>query len=196
MKRLMHWILCCGLWVAAATQVMAVEVEGHEIPESAVVDGQVLLLNGAAVRKFTIFKVEVAALYLKAQRNTLEGVVADRGPKRLRLVMLRETPVNLMVRKFMSDFESFSTPAEWKAMTQERAVLESMFVSTGGINKGDVIAVDWVPGKGLCVSHNDKPLPGVVANETAYQIILRIFLAPEAQANARDRLLGIKPMGS
>lgn len=193
MKILISLIASVG-FLLAVPPVAAIEIEGFQVPDSIQMEGQPLLRNGVAIRRLAVFKMEVASLYLTSLQNTLEGVTAAKGPKRLRLVMLRDAPAQLLTRKFLHDFRSVSTAVELNALTNEVTALNAMFTSTGGISKGDIVTLDWLPEKGLVISLNDKPLSAQpLNNELVYQIILRIFLGPDAQAVARDQLLGLKP---
>lgn len=194
MKSLTSLIACIG-FLLAVQPVAAVEVEGFQVPESIQLDGQPLLRNGVAIRKLAVFKMEVASLYLTSLQNSLEGVTAVKGPKRLRLVMLRDVPSQLLSRKFLHDFQSVSTAVEWGALANEVTALNAMFAATGGISKGDIVTLDWLPEKGLSIALNGKQLSAQpLNNELVYQIILRIFLGPDAQASAREQLLGLKPV--
>ena len=139
-------IACAGILLAAVQPVAAREIEGHQVPESIQLDGHPLQLNGVGIRRLAVFKIEVASLYLTSSQNTLEGVITAKGPKSLRLVMLRDVPSKLLSRKFMHDFQSVSTTVEWNGLTQEVAALDGMFAATGGISKGDIVALDWLPG--------------------------------------------------
>lgn len=196
MKNLISLIASIGI-LLAVPPVAAMEVEGFQVPESIQLEGQSLLRNGVAIRRLAVFKMEVASLYLTSPQNSLQGVTAAKGPKSLRLVMLRDAPSQLLSRKFVHDFQSVSTPVEWNALTNEVTALNAMFAATGGISKGDVVTLDWLPEKGMSIALNGKSLSAQpLNNELVYQIILRIFLGPDAQAAARDQLLGLKPIES
>ena len=70
----------------------ALTVEGVSVPDTYVVDGTPLHLNGAGVRTLTIFevKVYVAALYLPQPLHDAHAIEAASGPKVLTLHFLHE----------------------------------------------------------------------------------------------------------
>lgn len=186
----MHCAALCVLMLACSGH--AATLEGIEIPESATLGGETLVLNGAAVRRYSIYKVEVASLYLPARQSTLEAVIGQRGAKRLQLVALRETRSEDITRRFMADFRAVSSQQEWMSLIDEMVQFGNLLSNSA--RKGDVFTLDWMPGKGLLVSKNgmalaQRPIP----NELMFRIVLRIFLGPQAQAEAREKLLGREP---
>ena len=188
--------LAAPLLACAAFAAQAVEIEGHSIPESLQLGGRALVLNGAVVRRFAIFKVEVAALYLAERQTTLEGVFSLAGPKRLRLVMLRDVSAEDLRKKFLSDLRSVSAPAELAQLDREIAALGEMFRAVT-LREGDVITVDWLPGAGTIVAHNGRSVsPAPLPPELLYRLILRIFVGPDAAREPRERLLGLKPIAN
>ena len=180
------------LLVMAAASAAATEVDGHTVPDAIQLSGHPLLLNGAALRRFAIFKVEVAALYLTEKATSLEAVNAADGPKSLRLLMLRDVSNGDLNRKFMSDLRAVASTAELEALAPGIAALDAMFRGFD-VRKGDVISLDWLPGQGLVVTRNGTALGSVaISSERLYGVVLRIFLGPKADEEARDRLLGLK----
>ena len=78
----------CAL--VSATAWAQIRVADVAYSASTTVQGQTLQLNGAGVRHKAVFKVYTAGLYLGASARSGAEVVALPGPKRLRIVMLRE----------------------------------------------------------------------------------------------------------
>lgn len=180
----------------AGVAAQAVEIEGHLIPESVQLGGRPLVLNGAAVRRFAIFKIEVAALYLAERQSTVEAVSAAPGPKRLRLVMLRSVSADDLHRKFISDLRSVGAPAELGQLEREIAAIGDMFRKVT-LREGDVITLDWLPGSGFVAAHNGRALSAApLAPELLYRLVLRIFVGPDASREPRERLLGLKSIAN
>ncbi|MGZ5179472.1 MAG: chalcone isomerase family protein [Ramlibacter sp.] len=178
------------LLVLAAAGARAVELEGFAVPDSEEVRGERLLLNGAAVRRVAFFKMEVAALYLPERQHAAEAVAALPGAKRLRIVLLRDVDNRLLAKKFRSDLVGVSTSQEWTEVERNVGVLVDSF---GGapLRRGDVITLDWLPGTGLAPSHNGRALAAPIGGELLYQLVLRVFVGPSADAETRARLLGL-----
>jgi hypothetical protein len=177
---------------ALAFSAHAATLEGVEVSDSAKLAGETLVLNGAAVRRFSIYKTEVASLYLPSKQNTLEGVTGQSGPKRLQLVALRDIRSDDVTRRFMVDFRAASTQQEWSHLINEMAQFGHLLAHNA--KKGDIFTLDWIPDKGLMVTKNgmalaDKPM----LNDLMFRIVMRIFLGPQAPVEAREKLLGRQP---
>jgi hypothetical protein len=155
------------------------------------VAGQPLLLNGAALRSFLVFKVDIATLYLAAKQTTLDGVVKQPGAKRIRLIMLRDLSAYELQKHFMADFRAASVHTEWVTMIPEVDALRSWFNQVR-VKKGDVLTLDWVPKVGLTATHNGKTISEApIGNELVFNIILRVFVGSKADPAARAKLLGV-----
>jgi hypothetical protein len=79
-----------GLLLVAGV-VRGVEVGGVEFPETWTADGQTLMLNGAGVREYGVFGIDVyaAALYLLEPMHDARAVLTHPGPKVLHMHALR-----------------------------------------------------------------------------------------------------------
>lgn len=177
-----------------ALQAHAVELEGHNLAPTIQLSGRSLILNGAAVRRFAIFKVEVASLYLEQRQSSLEAVASDPGAKRLRLVMLRRVSAEDLHKKFMGDLKSVSTAGELSQVKHEIDVLDESLRNVA-LQPGDVITIDWLPAKGMVTSLNGRALSdSATGTELLYRMVLRIFLGPNAARTPREKLLGLQPI--
>ena len=91
MKFLRHCIVIAGAaLLASGSAVAQTTVADVKYEEAASVQGKLLLLNGAGIRYKAVFKVYTAGLYLEKKAPTPQDVLALKGPKRMRIVMLRE----------------------------------------------------------------------------------------------------------
>ncbi|RZI80972.1 MAG: hypothetical protein EOP38_20805 [Rubrivivax sp.] len=186
-------LLCCtpNAWSAVAG-----EVEGIPVEDSYMVDGGKLVLNGAGMRKRAYFKTDVTSIYLSAPRNSIEGIEAAPGGKRIHLVILRDIPGSTASRYFINDFKAVATDAEFKQLINEIGQLGEIYSKIRQVNKGDVFNIDWVPGKGISSSLNGKPmvLDGNPAtymnNELMYRLMVRMYLTSGGSSEMRENLLG------
>jgi hypothetical protein len=96
--------LCLALLAGSAS---AREVEGVEVAESIPLGGTELRLNGAGVRRATIFnvKVYVGALYLATPARDPEAIVRSDEPKRVRMRFLRDVSRGKAMDAFREGFE-------------------------------------------------------------------------------------------
>jgi hypothetical protein len=170
------------------------EVEGAQFPSHIVVEGTKLTLNGAAVRRRSFIKPDAVGLYLPAKANTLEAAVRMPGPKSLRICVLRELTGATISRYFINDFKLVSTDAEFKLLINEISQIGAIYGALPRVAKGDVVDINWIPGKGVVSYLNGKPLSGApIPSEKMYEITMRIVAGVGATAEMRERLLGNKP---
>lgn len=187
---------------ATPAEAASVELEGVELEESIIAHGQKLVLNGAAVRKRGYFKADVTALYLPEKRTTPDAIFKLNGIRRIQLNILREFTSSTISRIFIADFKQNSTDAEFKQLINEISQVGAAYSAVKRVSKGDVVNLDWLPGKGWMCYINGKQLmidlaaTGGVANnainnELAYQIYLRMYIGPAAPEELRNGLLGL-----
>lgn len=169
-------------------------IEGYTFQESQTVGGTKLFMNGAGVRKRGFYKTEAGALYLKTKQQTFDGVFNAAGPKRIRLVILRDIPSSLATRYFLSDFRLSATDEEFNSLLDEVSLMGRVYGNLPKISKGDVVDIDWVPGSGFMPSINghallDKP----ITNERFFLVVLRNYIDSGAPVDYRKALLGLTP---
>src|SRR5579859_6873575 len=76
-----------AIWTPAS---FAAEVAGVTLEPSVQVAGTTLMLNGAGLRKKMFFKVYVIGLYVAQSGTDASALIAEPGPKRVAIHMLRE----------------------------------------------------------------------------------------------------------
>jgi hypothetical protein len=150
-----------------------------------------LVLNGAGVRTRLFFKVYVAGLYLAEKRSAVPDVLALGGPKRVLLAMLRELTAQQFTDALNEGFAANNPPADQARYKQPLAELTAVMASLGQAKKGDVIALEFVPGLGTRVVVNDalrgKPIP----DEGFYRALLKVWLGEKpVDADLKKGLLG------
>lgn len=180
---------------APAAPTVGATVEGVQFDESVTVGGSKLVLNGAGFRKRGFFKTDVSAIYLQQKTTTLESIYKLRGAKRILLYVLKDIPGATISRYFVNDFKLVSTDDEFKQLINEIGAIGQVYSSLPKVSKGDVVAIDWVPGKGIACSYNGKSLAIDGTNyylnsELMYQIFLRIYVGPAVPEELRLNLLG------
>lgn len=174
-----------------------VELEGVTLEENITVNGRKLVLNGAGVRRRGYFKADVTALYLPEKRTTPESIFKLDGYRRIQLNILRDFTSSTISRIFISDFKQAATEEEFKKLIEVISVIGAAYSNVKRVGKGDVVDLDWVPGKGWMAFLNGKALQveGTTANainsELAYQIYLRMYIGASAPEDLRNGLLGL-----
>ncbi|TAK79178.1 MAG: hypothetical protein EPO01_01180 [Aquabacterium sp.] len=188
-------LACCLAAAFPALAEQVADLDGQaQFPTTAMVAGTRLQLNGAAVRKRGYFKPDAVAIYLPAKATTLDGVVGMKGPKRMQVHVLRELDGATISRYFVNDFKLVSTEEEFKQLINEVAQVGKVYGSLHRVYKGDVILIDWIPGKGIVSTMNGKPLGTPIQSELLFEISLRMGMGANAPADMRDQLLGNRPL--
>ncbi|SEL52041.1 Chalcone isomerase-like [Roseateles sp. YR242] len=182
---------------AAATPapvVNPIEVAGVKYEGNAEVAGQRLVLNGAGIRYKAIFKVYTAGLYLSARANTPEGVLANNGPKRLHIQMLRDIDGEELGKLFTKGMEQNATPQEFANAINGVLRMAEIFTQKKKLNTGESFGVDYIPGTGTVVFVNGKLMPGEPIKEAAFfNLLLKIWLGKSPADNGlKTALLGGK----
>jgi hypothetical protein len=174
-----------------ALVAQAVEVEGMQIDDQVTVGGVRLPLAAAAPRKRGYFKTDVMALYTTDKKVTPESFYKPNGPRRMTLTLLRDLPSATISRYFIGDFGQVATDAEFKQLINEVGKTGAIYGSLNRVVKGDVVAIDWVPGKGMQTFLNGKPLNDPAWNTPLYyEVFMRMFVGPIIPEETRVGLFG------
>jgi hypothetical protein len=169
----------------------AVEVEGMQIEDQVTVGGVRLPLAAAAPRKRGYFKTDVMALYTTDKKVTPESFYKPNGPRRMTLTLLRDLPSATISRYFIGDFGQVATDAEFKQLINEVGKTGAIYGSLNRVVKGDVVAIDWVPGKGMQTFLNGKSLNDPAWNTPLYyEVFMRMFVGPIIPEETRVGLFG------
>ncbi len=167
---------------------LAVEVAGVKVPDSVAVDGKVLRLNGAGVRKKFIVKVYVGALYLAAASSDPAAIVAADAPKSVHMIFLRDVDKEKIMGAFRDGFEANGGEAVAKALAPRLDKVGA--VVPAEIKEGQEMVVTYLPGKGTSVSVSGGGEVTVEGKDFA-DAMFRNWLGEEpADGGLKDRMLG------
>ena len=171
-------------------QVQAREVEGVNYAESLELGGAKLQLNGAGVRYKAVFKVYTAGLYLVKKATTTAEAVATPGHKRLTLTFVRDIASEELGRLFIKGIKSNTPNEEYTRIVGSVMRMSQVFYEARKMKVGDVINMDWVPGKGTVISIRDVPVGEPFPEPEFYGALLRIWIgADPADWQLKDALL-------
>lgn len=178
--------------VSAPAWAQSVDVAGVKYEPQAEVGGQKLQLNGAGIRFKAVFKVYTAGLYLTSKAGTPEAVLANPGPKRLHIQMLRDIDGAELGKLFTKGMEENSTREEFGRSISGVLRIAEIFASKRKLASGENFSVDWLPGTGAVVSINGSRVPGEPIKEPEFfNVLLKIWLGKSpADAQLKDALLG------
>ncbi len=197
MQTLRRIVSALALGCAVTGAWATVEVSGVPLEETVTVAGVPLHLNGAGFRKRGYFKIDVTALYLQQKATTLDAVENAPGVKRVQLVIQQDVTGSQASRYFLIDFEASATPAEFAKLITEVSQVGDIYSSLPKIKKGDIVTMDWVPGKGLIATLNGVALTAhgapspYINSELLAKVMVRMYVGGKTPAELHDNLLGL-----
>ncbi len=176
----------------AANAPPAMEVNGVKYEGTSEVAGQKLVLNGAGTRYKAIFKVYTAGLYLTAKATTPEAVLANTGPKRMHIQMLRDIDGEELGKLFTKGMEQNATREEFGRAINGVLRMSEIFVQKKKLVTGESFGVDYIPGTGTVIFVNGKVMPGDPIKEAEFfNTLLKIWLGKSpADSGLKTDLLG------
>lgn len=189
MKR---WIAALALAaVASGVGAQPVEIEGVKFEPTVQVGGQALQLNGAGLRTRAFFKVYAAGLYVPQKANSAATLLAQKGPRRVEIHMLRDISADTFAEALMEGLKANHTEAQlagWKAQID---ALQSSMKSIGEAKKGSVIFFEFTPEAGTRIVVNDQPKGNSIAGEEFFTAVLRVWIGDKpADAGLKKGLVG------
>jgi hypothetical protein len=169
-------IVSIGLLAAGAAFAQAVEMEGQKFDPTVQLGGQALTLNGVGLRKRAIFKVYVAGLYVGQKSTSPAALIAEKGPRRVSLRMLRDVDADSFISSFNDGLKANLTEAELAALKPKIDALTATFKLIGEAKKGDAINFDFTPDAGTRITVNGQPKGDAIPGADFYSAVLRIWL--------------------
>jgi hypothetical protein len=178
--------LCAAL--AFAGPVLARDVAGVKVPDAIAVDGTELKLNGAGLRRATMFKVKVyvGALYLAAASRDPEDIVRADEPKSVRMRFLRGVGKGKIMDAFREAFEKNSGT---DVKTLQPGLDRVAATLPPELKEGSELEVTYVPGKGTTVASpsGEVTIPGKAFADAMF----RNWLGPHpADDDLKKAMLG------
>lgn len=180
--------LCLALATVITLPAAAVEVAKVQVPdEVTLADGSALVLNGAGIRKKFFIKVYVGALYLPNKGGDLAAILAADEPRRIAMHFLYDVSAKKLNAAWVDGFDGNTSDAEMAALRSRLDLFEGLF---GDAVSGDLIELDYLPGKGTSVTQNGK-LAGSVEGADFATVLLRVWLGDKpADKGLKKGMLG------
>ncbi len=174
-------MIVAAVGFALANGAFALEVAGVKVDERVKLANQDLVLNGAGVRYAAagFVRVYVAALYLPQKKSTSAEIGALKGPKRMRLNVMRGINSNDFSKALLSGMRANLSSAEQQAHFESLLKLGQIFGQIPSLNKGETITIDSIPGTGTMVLVNNKRVGEVFKDDTFFQALLQIWIGPK-----------------
>lgn len=160
---------------ASSLPAFAAEVAGVKFPETVTVAGHELKLNGAGIRTKLVFKVYALGFYLQEHKSTVADVLAVPGPRRIRIVVMRDLSSDDFGMAFMKGLnDNVGAEERTKLLPQTKAFGE-IFAQFNGLKKGDELVVDWT-GTGSQSYLNGKKVGDLLPDQAFFNAIMRIWI--------------------
>jgi Chalcone isomerase-like len=160
------------------------------LPSEASVGGEAVPLRGAGVStKYTVEVCQVA-LYAPARLAEAQDIARGAGPRRLLFHMLRDVSGDDF-REGLLDMSRDKVKAPARTRHNLRLLVEALGERMGRLSRGDIVAIDWVPGAGVTITRNTQPLVPALPDPDLFQLLAELWIgADSADADLRRRLLG------
>ena len=180
-----------GVWLLgiAAAPAVAREVGGVNLPATATVQGQPLVLNGAGIRTRVVIKVYVAGLYTAQKSQDANAIINATTPRRVQMVMLRDLGADALNEALQDGLKKNLSAAALAELDAEAKQLGSLMMSIGKAKEGDTIILDFSQaGVAIQVAGADK---GTIPNPKFAAALLRVWLGDQpADAGLKKGMLG------
>jgi hypothetical protein len=168
--------LLCAVALQAPLNAGAASLEGQRFDDRASVDGKPLVLNGLGLRGVAWLKAFVAGLYVTTPTKDGAQIVAQAGPKRLRLRIMIGASAHELTKSLQGRIRDHEPDVLQQKLAPRMAQLGALIDGLGDLNAGDNVDLDWLPGRGTQLSRNGQAVGAPVAGEDLYGAVLRIFV--------------------
>jgi len=184
---LKHACLAALLLFAFTLKVTAAELDGATMPDTQDVAGVHLVLNGVALRTYSLFRIHiyVVGLYLERRSADADAILASSQTKLLRFVFERHVNAEDARKSWREGFDrNCRPPCRLSAEMTDR-----FLAAVPSVQKGDIGTLLFTA-QGLSVFMNEQ-LMGRVSDPNFVQVILSTFIgAYPAAAAVKRGLLG------
>jgi hypothetical protein len=168
-----RFVLAAALTFAAVT-AGAATLAGVNIPDTADVAGQKLVLNGAGLRKKLFIKVYTGALYLPAKSGNATSILAADQTRRMVMHFVFSVDKGKIAEAWTEGLAD-NTPNAGADVKTNFKMLSSWMED---IKDGQEIVLHYVPGTGTTVSVNGK-VKGTLAGKATSDAILNTWIGPK-----------------
>jgi len=190
MKALWTWLLAAA-FAASGVSAQTVEREGVKFEPTAQVGGAALQLNGTGVRTRAIFKVYAAGLYVPQKSDSAAALIAQKGPRRLTMTMLRNVDADSFAGPLNDGLKNNHSEAQMAAFKPQIDAMNAALKAIDEAKKGDVLHFEFLPDGGTRITVNGQQKGPNIPGEDFFAAMLRIWLGDKpADADLKKGLLG------
>jgi hypothetical protein len=171
------------LVLLALAPAQARTLAGVELPDSVVVDGTTLVLNGMGLRQATALRVKayVGGLYLEKRTSDANAVINSRQPKRVAMKFLRDIDRGRLASGWADELRKVG--GKTSEITQFTSFIPD-------VKKDDAMSFTWRPGAGIEVAKNGQ-VRGTVPGDDFARSLFTVWFGPEpGDENLKRGMLG------
>jgi hypothetical protein len=180
-------VIGCLLLLSVMT-IQAMEIAGISLPEQIAreADGAKLVLNGAGIRKKLFFNIYLASLYLQHSTSDIAEVIDVDRPAQVQMrILYSKIEKEKFVSGWNDGFSANLNPEQLQAVRDRLEQFNAMFQT---LQEGDLISLDYLPGKGTVVTIKGVE-KGVVPGGDFYQALLKVWLGESPISKSLKRQL-------
>jgi hypothetical protein len=183
--------IAVSMGIGGVASAQPVELEGVRFEPTVQVGGQTLQLNGAGIRTRAIFKVYVAGLYVPQKSTDANALLAQKGPRRVAIHMLRNVDADTFATSLADGLKANHTEQQLAALKAQSDALTATLKAIGEAKKGDAIFFEFTPEAGTRIVVNGQPRGNPIAGEDFFTAVLRIWLGNRpADSDLKRGMLG------
>lgn len=187
MRLVPHLFTALLLILTLTVPANGAEKAGVTLPESRLVDGSSLVLNGIALREKFVFDVYVAGLYLAEKTDDAKTILATDGPRFMLMHFVRDVDAKAINEAWYEGLE-----ANVADVTPElKAKFDRLAAMMTDIEDGQFMGFAYSPVTGTDVMVAGESKGGIPGKDFADAILATwIGPAPGPGTNFKEALLG------
>lgn len=176
---------------AGGVAAQTVDLEGVKFEPTAKVGDTALQLNGVGLRKRAIFKVYVAGLYVPQKANSAPALLAQKGPRRMVISMLRNVDADSFSGALNDGLRANLNEQQVATFKPQIDALNANLKAVGEAKKGDIIHFEFTPEAGTRVVVNGQSKGTAIPGEDFFGAVLRIWIGDKpVDADLKKGLVG------
>jgi len=176
----------------AVANAQPVEIEGVGFEPTAQIGGQILQLNGAGLRTRAIFKVYAAGLYVPQKTNSAAALLAQKGPRRVAITMLRDVDADAFAGAVSDGLTANHTQQQLAGFEAQIETLKANLKAIGEAKEGSVVHFDFTPEAGTRILVNGEQKGVSILGADFFTAVLRNWIGENpVDVGLKRRLLGL-----
>lgn len=161
--------------IALPTTASAAECAGVTYPDTTIVDGKTLVLNGMGIRTATVFNVNVymAGAYVTKRSNSSKELLDLSKPIKVVLTFMRNVSKNKVVGAYQENLDRAPDGVRENITKDYQNIMEKL----QSVKSGDTHVFTYIPGTGLQIETIGK-LRTTITNPTMIEYFLGLYIGP------------------